>query len=125
MMPSRIFFDDSFFSKEESIKSDVYEKDGNIIVEMESPGYTKDDINITIDKGNLTVTFEKEEDKEENKKYLHRERRNYSKVSRTFYIGEIDEEKVTANFKNGILVITSPIKKEIETKKKISIKDSD
>ncbi len=123
MLPSRLFFDDSFFKGDENIKSDIYEKDGKLVVEMEAPGYTKDDINISIDKGTLSITFEKEEEDEENKKYLHRERKSYSKVSRSFYLGDIDEEDIDASFKNGVLVVSAPKKKEIETKKTISIKD--
>lgn len=125
MLPSRLFFDDSFFKGDENIKSDIYEKDGRLVVEMEAPGYTKDDINISIDKGTLSITFEKEEKDEENKKYLHRERKSYSKVSRSFYLGDIDEEDIDASFKNGVLVVSAPKKKEIETKKTISIKDSE
>ena len=123
MLPSRLFFDDSFFKGDENIKSDIYEKDVRLVVEMEAPGYTKDDINISIDKGTLSITFEKEEEDEENKKYLHRERKSYSKVSRSFYLGDIDEEDIDASFKNGVLVVSAPKKKEIETKKTISIKD--
>ena len=125
MLPSRLFFDDSFFKGDENIKSDIYEKDGRLVVEMEAPGYTKDDINISIDKGTLSISFEKEEEDEENKKYLHRERKSYSKVSRSFYLGDIDEEDVDASFKNGVLIVSAPKKKEIETKKTISIKDSE
>lgn len=124
MLPSRLFFDDSFFKGDESIKSDVYEKDGKLVVEMEAPGYTKEDIDISVDKGTLSITFEKKEEEEENKKYLHRERKSYSRVSRSFYLGDVNEEEIDASFKNGILVVTAPKKKEIETKKTISIKDS-
>lgn len=123
MMPSRIFFDDSFFKGEEKIKSDVYEKDGKMYVEMEAPGYTKEDISISIDKGELSISFEKTSEEEENKKYLHRERKSYSKVTRTFFLGDVNEEEVSASFKNGILVISAPVSKEIETKRTISIKD--
>lgn len=123
MLPNRLFFDDSFFKGEDNIKSDVFEKDGNVVVEMEAPGYTKDDISISIDKGELSVTFEKKEEDEENKKYLHRERRSYSKVTRTFYLGDVSEDAIDASFRNGILVISSPKAREIETKKTISIKD--
>ncbi len=125
MLPSRIFFDDDFFGTEKTIKSDVFEKDGKVFVEIEAPGFTKDDINISIDKGTLTVSMEKEENKEENKKYLHRERKSYQKVSRSFYLGDVSEEEMDASFKNGILTISAPVKKEIETKKIISIKDYD
>ena len=48
-----------------------------------------------------------------------------SKVSRSFYLGDIDEEDIDASFKNGILVVSATKKKEIETKKTISIKDSE
>ena len=123
MLPSRLFVDDSFFKGEETVKCDVFEKDGKIFVEMEAPGYTKDDISLSIDKGELSVTFEKENEKEENKKYLHRERKSYSKVTRTFYLGDVSEDKIDASFKNGVLVVSAPKKKEIETKKTISIKD--
>lgn len=123
MLPSRLFFDDSFFKGEETVKCDVFEKDGKVFVEMEAPGYTKEDISLSIDKGELSVTFEKEDEKEEHKKYLHRERKSYSKVTRSFYLGDINEEEIDASFKNGILVVSAPKKKEIETKKKISIKD--
>lgn len=121
MLPNRLFFDDSFFKGEDSVKSDVFEKDGKVFVEMEAPGYTKEDVNISVDKGELTVAFEKENEEEENKKYLHRERKSYSKVTRTFYLGDIDEDSITANFKNGVLVVSAPIKKEVETKKHIMI----
>ena len=61
MLPSRLFFDDGFFKGDENIKSDIYEKDGRLVVEMEAPGYTKDDINFYIDKFTLYISFEKEE----------------------------------------------------------------
>ena len=125
MLPSRIFFDDSFFKGEEKIKSDVYEKNGKMYVEMEAPGYTKEDIGISIDKGELSISFENESEEEETKKYLHRERKCYSKVTRTFFIGDVNEEEIEASFKNGILVISAPTRKEIDTKRTISIKDLD
>ena len=123
MLPSRLFFDDNFFKGEENVRSDVYEKDGKIYVEMEAPGYSKDNMDISIDKGELSVTIEKEDEETENKKYLHRERKSYSRVTRTFYLGDVSEDEIDASFKNGVLVISAPKKKEIETKKTISIKD--
>ena len=125
MLPSRLFFDDSFFKGENNVKSDVFEKDGKVFVEIEAPGYSKDNVNISIDKGELSVTFEKKDEEEKNKKYLHRERKSYSKVTRTFYLGDVNEEEINANFKNGILVITAPKNKEIETKKTISITEGE
>ena len=123
MLPSRLFFDDSFFKGEDKVRSDVYEKEGKIFVEMEAPGYTKEDVNISIDKGELSVTFERKEEESEDKKYLHRERKCYSSVTRTFYLGDVSEDEIEASFKNGVLLISAPKQKENETKKTISIKD--
>ncbi len=79
MLPSRLFFDDSFFKGDESIKSDIYEKDGNIVLEMDAPGYTKEDIDISIDKGTLSVSFEKEEEDEDNhSQVLYLKHSNYN-----------------------------------------------
>ena len=123
MLPNKIFFDNDMFRVEDRARTDIYEKDGRVFVEIEAPGYTKDDIDISLDKGELTVTFVKESHSEENKKYLHRERRSYSKITRSFYLGDVEEEEVDASFRNGILVVSSPKKKEIETKRTINIKD--
>lgn len=123
MLPSRIFFEDDLFKSDEKIKTDVYEKEGKLFVEMEAPGYTKEDIDISLDKGMLVISFTKETNEEENKKYLHRERRAYSKITRSFNLGEVEENEIDASFKNGILIISAPKKKEIETKKIINIRD--
>lgn len=64
MLTNRFFLDDNFFKGEEGVRSVFKEKDGNIIVERSS-GYTKEDISISIDKGELSVTFEKKEEDEE------------------------------------------------------------
>lgn len=125
MLPNRMFFDDNFFKGEETIKSDIYEKDGTIYVEMEAPGYKKEDIGISIDKGELSVTFEKESNEEENKKYLHRERKSYSKITRSFYLGDVTDEDINANFKNGVLIVSAPKRKEIETKRTINITEGE
>ena len=125
MLPSRLFFDDNFFKGEENIKCDVYEKDGKISLEVEAPGYKKDDINISIDKGEVTITLEKNDEEEENKKYLHRERKSYSRITRTFFLGDVNEDEIDASFKNGVLLLTCPKKEKTETKKTINIKESE
>lgn len=120
MLPSRLLFEDLFndLKVDEKIKCDIYEKDGNYMVEASIPGFKKDDIKIEVDKGNLTIIAEKEEsEKDESKKYIRRERNLYGKYQRSFYLGDIDEENVQANFSDGILEITIP-KKQIETTKK-------
>ena len=76
---------DSFFTEKETkiMKTDLKEKDGKYLLEIDVPGYDKEDIKIECNKGNLKITAEKHSEKEENnkKKYLHRERKFYEKSS--------------------------------------------
>lgn len=133
MIPSRKnFFDEVFnepmFSKKEAkiMKTDIKEKDGNYIFTIDVPGFEKENINIELENGYLTVSAtinEDIDDEEKNGKYIYKER--YSgECSRSFYVGDdVTEEDVKASFKNGILTIIVPEKeeKEEETKKRIQI----
>ena len=124
MLPSEVFFNNFLDSmdNDKKMQCDIYEKDNNINIEIDIPGFNKEDINIEINKGNLVVTAEKNEEENEDKKYLRRERKFYGKYQRSFYLGEIDEENIEASFENGILKISIPKKTEEETKKLIEIK---
>ena len=102
MLPSRIFFDNFLdeFKESDKMKCDIYEKDNIYHIEADIPGFTKDDIKVEFNKGNLTITAEKSNDEEqEEKNYLRRER-YYGKYQRTFYLGEINEEDAEATFKS-------------------------
>lgn len=124
MLPSEIFWnhflDDSEVDKK--MKCDIYEKDGNVYIEMDIPGFKKEDINIEIHKGNLVISAEKSEEEKTDKKYLRRERNFYGKYQRSFYLGDVDEENIEATFENGILNISVPKKIKEESKKMIEIK---
>ena len=124
MLPSRMFFDDllSDMSMESKMKCDIYEKDGKYFIEMDVPGYSKEDIKIECDKGNITIKAEISKNEEDNKKYLHRERKVYGKMERTFHLEDMDEDAIGAEFKDGILKLEIPKKNEEETKKYIEIK---
>ena len=110
------------------MKTDIKEKDGNYILDIDMPGCDKSDIKIELNNGYLTVTATvnkevNDENKTEN--YLHQER-FYGKCSRSYYAGDnIKEEDVVASFKNGILTLTFPknIVKDESTKKYIEIND--
>lgn len=72
----------------------------------------------------MTIKAEKknevnEEDKEKN--YIRRER-TYGKYERSFYLGDLDEDKIDASFENGMLKLVVPKKEEVDTKKVIEIK---
>ena len=123
MLPSRMFFDDmlSDLTVENKMKCDIYEKDNKVFIEMDIPGYDKGDIKVECNKGNIVIRAEKEQKEEENKKYLHRERKMYGKIERSFHLEDIDEDSITAEFKDGILTIAIDKIDEDKNKKFIEL----
>ena len=111
-------------SKENNMKCDIYEKDGNYNIEMDIPGFEKNDIKVEANKDYLTITAEKSSEKnddDDTKNYIHRER-TYGKYQRSFYLQGLDSEKIDAEFNNGVLKIIVPKKDENENKKYIEIR---
>ena len=119
---------DPFFEKRESklMKTDIKEKGDKYIIDVDLPGYEKENIDLEIEDGYLKVTAKVNKDvdeSDEDEKYIHKER-YYGECSRSFYIGKnIKEEDIRAAFKNGILTLTIPKEepKKLEEKKKIQI----
>ena len=114
------FFKDPFFTRNNSVKvmkTDIQEKDDKYILDMDLPGYDKEDIKAQLKDGYLTITAQKNtsnEDKDEKGNYIRRER-YCGKCSRSFYVGDsIKEEDIKANFNNGILQLSFP--KEVARK---------
>ena len=110
------FFKDDFFTKKESnlMKTDIKETKDNYLIEMDLPGYDKDNINLSLKDGYLSISakVEKEDKENEEEKFVRRER-FYGECSRSFYVGDnLTEEDISAEFKNGILRITVPKKEE-------------
>ena len=90
-------FDDPFFTRSYSgtssqvMKTDIHEKDNNYMVEMELPGYAKEDIKADLKDGYLTITAHKNETKEEKDargKCIHKERYTGT-CNRSFYVGPL------------------------------------
>ena len=104
---------------------DIQEKDGKYLLEVDLPGYDKKDINVSLEDGYLTVsanTNKNVEEKDENKNYIRRERQ-FGSCSRSFYVGDVNQEDISASYDNGILNISFPkAGKQIESKKNIDIK---
>lgn len=114
-------FDDFAVSKHTEMKCDIYEKENKYYIEMDVPGFDKKDINVECNNGYVTITAEKTtENNEDDKKFIRRER-TYGKVQRSFNFGEIDEENITAEFKDGTLKLCIPKKEVNNTKKVIQI----
>ncbi len=125
LIPRKLFLEDIFddfpISGANNIKCDIYEKEGNYIIEADVPGFKKENINIEYEDGYLTLEAEKADEKEEeDKNYLRKERHSTS-FKRQFYLGNINEDQIKANFNDGTLKVIAPKKEEISNKKQISI----
>ncbi len=105
-----------------NLRTDIKETDEAYLLDVEMPGFKKEEVSAEFEDGYLTINAKKtqeNETKDENEKYVKKER--YSgECKRTYYMGQnIDQEKISAKFEDGILKLNVPkINKEIEEKNK-------
>ena len=121
------FFNFPFFENRKNhhpiMKTDIKTNGDSYTLAIDIPGFSKDEITISMEDGYLTVNAsKKEETNTEEKNYVRHERFSGS-YSRSFYVGEISEEKINAKLENGVLTIIipkeieeQPVKKYIESK---------
>ena len=108
------------------MKTDVKETDSGYEVDIDLPGFKKDEINVQLDNGYLSISAAKGLDKEEKNKegkYIRKER-YAGAMSRSFYVGDaITQEDIKAKYESGILRLSIPKKeaKQIEATKRIAI----
>ena len=108
------------------MKTDVKETDTSYEVDIDLPGFKKDEINAQLDNGYLTISAAKGLDKDEKDKkgkYIRKER-YAGAMRRSFYVGEgITQEDIKAKYEDGILRLSVPKKeaKAVENKKYIAI----
>ena len=108
------------------MKTDIREHDGGYELDVDLPGFKKDEINVELEEGYLTISAAKGLDKDEQDKkgkYIRKER-YAGAMQRSFYVGDaVTEEDIKAKFEDGILKLNIPKKdaKEVETKKTIAI----
>ena len=117
MLPIRTFNDVFDLDFTEKGNCDIYLEDGKYHLEMDLPGYRKEDIRLEAHKGSIIISAKKEtkEEEKEGKKYVRRER-TFGRIERSFYLGDIDDENISAEFKDGILKVTIPSKAEPDKK---------
>lgn len=109
-------------AKAPSIKMDVKEQEGLYLVHAELPGVKKEDIHVTVDGNQVTLSAEVRQDKEvkEGERVLRAER-YFGKVSRSFQLAQdIDDANATAKFTDGILELTLP-KRAATASKRLTI----
>ena len=131
------FFDDRDLRKTERklyghnakrlMKTDIKETDSGFELEMDLPGFKKDEIEAKLENGYLTISaakgLDKEEKDEKDGKYIRKERYSGA-MSRSFYVGdELKQEDIKAKYQDGILKLSVPKKepKKVETTKHIAI----
>ncbi|MBO0381117.1 Hsp20/alpha crystallin family protein [Staphylococcus saprophyticus] len=128
MTPSELFrdFGRQFFSNfpdEQSIKTDISEKEDRYELKAELPGFSKDQIDISYENGMLIISGENNqvnEEKDNEGKVIQKER-SYSNVKRMYSLNNIDEDNIEAKFEDGILSVDLP-KTENNQRKVIDIK---
>lgn len=108
------------------MKTDVKETNAGYQIDMDIPGYKKDEVSAKLENGYLTITASKntENDKKDEEGHYIRKERFSGTCTRSFYIGEnIKQEDIKASFHDGILTLNVPKEdpKKVEESKKILI----
>ena len=109
------------------MRTDVREHDNGYELDVELPGFKKEELKLSLKDGYLTIHAEKTLDKDEKEKKsgkLLRQERYGGTLERTFYIGDVySESDIKAQYENGVLNITLPKKdqKKVDTNKYIAI----
>jgi HSP20 family protein len=94
---------------------DILEKDGNLILRAELPGMTEKQIELKLEGNTLTLQGERKMDTEDKKNTYHRVERFYGSFMRTFRLPDtVDMDKISADYKNGVLTVTLPQKSEVK-----------
>jgi HSP20 family molecular chaperone IbpA len=106
--------------------TDIKEYDDKYQLDMELPGFTKDDVKVELKEGYLVINAERNEnneEKDEDVKFIRKER-YYGKMSRRFYVGkDMTKEDIKARFANGVLTMDIPKLPEKPAEDKIDIID--
>lgn len=115
MLPKRNYYLNDYFDifnnnynkEKEYMKTDIFEKDGKYILEIDLPGLKKENIKIIYENGYLTISAEKNALPSAPNTYIRRER-FYGQIKRSFYIGIKKETELKAKYIDGILSISFP-----------------
>jgi len=102
------FFKPTFYNMDSTVmKTDIKEDKDGYTLEIEMPGYDKNDIHISMEDGYVSVSAAKEE-KEEDKEHRYIRKERSVSCSRSYYVGDVEEKDVKAKFENGVLTLMFP-----------------
>ena len=103
---------------------DVFDRNGSLVVKADVPGMTAKDIEVNVTEDGITISGERTEEKEVKEKDYYRSERSYGRFMRQVPLPVgADRDKAEANFKEGVLEITFPLKEEAK-QKKIEVKNT-
>jgi len=103
----------------------IAERKDDFRIELAAPGYSREDFKVEHDNGVLTISSEKKNEKSENDDRYTRQEFSYASFKRTFSLPEyVDAEKISAEYKNGLLTLTIPKMEEAKQKPVKEIKIS-
>jgi len=115
-------FDEESGKFEWAPAADISETDKEYLVKAELPGVKREDVNITLDDGVITITGERKQEKEEKDEKRHRVERFYGTFSRSFGLPEnVDDKAIRAESKDGVLYVHIP-KIKAEKAKSVQIR---
>jgi HSP20 family protein len=93
---------------------DILEKDGNLVLRAELPGMSEKQIELKLEGNTLTLKGERKMEKEDDKTNYHRVESFYGSFTRSFRLPDtVDAEKISADYKNGVLTVTIPQRPEV------------
>jgi HSP20 family protein len=96
---------------------DIYENGDNLVLKAELPGINPDDVEIRVEDNTLYLKGERKFEKEVKEQSYHRVERTYGTFTRTFSLpNSVDADKVSANYKDGVLTLTMPKREEAKPK---------
>ena len=120
------FFDDDFLSQLSAdqlwpVALDVIEEKDQYVLKADLPGINKEDIKVSLENGILTIEGERKSETENKDKQVHRFERSYGRFTRSLNLGtNIDESKIRAGYKDGVLQLNVP-KSEAAKPKSIDV----
>ena len=102
------FFRPMFYNVDlDNMRTDIKETENEYELDVEMPGFNKEDISVSLNDGYITVSAKKDEkETSENGRYIRKER-SYS-CQRSYYVGEVKESDISAKYDNGVLKLTVP-----------------
>jgi HSP20 family protein len=118
------FFNEAVATNDASFSPNINisETDNKLSIDVDIPGMNKEDINVNLENGTLTISGERKNKSEEEGRTFHRVETRYGSFKRSFQLPDnVDEESVEASYENGILTIDID-KKEEKVRKQINIK---